>query len=226
MPCPWIQGSGRPGMLRSSSLLHKGLMGGLATNPRVLGSSSPPGPPATSSRQVGLFKAPSLVPSMRAAQTGGRGEKTHPPMTPGMSPGLSQDRPLAIESPPVLDSQSNPSLRPHDASRAPCPSSPNRHPPPRPYAQPGRQRPRPIRPPAPGGSPGLSGVSTECCSRLPWPQQGGRRVLLFTPRPGTARRAGPGKANTTRPGITRACAQARVSGLGWIWGASEVGSTL
>lgn len=40
VPCPWVQGSGRPGMLRASSLLHKGLMGGLATNPRVLGSSS------------------------------------------------------------------------------------------------------------------------------------------------------------------------------------------
>lgn len=79
VPCLWIQGSGRPGRLRPSSLLHKGLMGGLASNIRVLGSLSPSGPPATSSGQVGLFKVLPLVPSMRAAQTGGRGEKTHPP---------------------------------------------------------------------------------------------------------------------------------------------------
>lgn len=45
VPCPWIQGSGKPGMLCSSSPPHWELMGSvegkLATNPRVLGSSSP-----------------------------------------------------------------------------------------------------------------------------------------------------------------------------------------
>lgn len=48
-----------------------------------------------------LFKALPLVPSVRLAHRGDRSEKTHP-MTPRMSPGLSQDGPSTGEGGAII----------------------------------------------------------------------------------------------------------------------------
>lgn len=66
-PRPWVPGSGRPGTLWSSSPCAGDRGESVGTNPAALTSSSPPEPPAMSRRQMALFKALSLGPSMRAA---------------------------------------------------------------------------------------------------------------------------------------------------------------
>lgn len=59
VPCPWIQGSGKLGMLRFSSPLHRGLMGSLEGSWQPTQASwdprPQPGPPTMSERWMGLF---------------------------------------------------------------------------------------------------------------------------------------------------------------------------
>lgn len=100
VPCPWIQASGRPGMRCSSSLCTGGsweVWREAGNQPKSPGILIPPTAATSGTIHLGLFKALTLVPSTRSAQRGDGTEMTHP-TTPGISPGLSQDRRSTAEA--------------------------------------------------------------------------------------------------------------------------------
>lgn len=81
VPCPWTQGSGSPGMFCSSSPLHRGLMGSLegklATNPRVLRSSSSTRASSHQWKADGIVQGPASCPIHELGPERGQGEKLH-----------------------------------------------------------------------------------------------------------------------------------------------------